>query len=45
MRTRPGSSRHTEDIALSGRRAVGHVELFTGRPQVSFRMYPRLVPR
>jgi 4,4'-diaponeurosporenoate glycosyltransferase len=30
--------RHTEDIALA--RAVGHVELFTGRPDICFRMYP-----
>ncbi|MET0909974.1 MAG: glycosyltransferase family 2 protein [Ilumatobacteraceae bacterium] len=31
-------SMHTEDIGLA--RAVGHVRLFTGRPDTSFRMYP-----
>ncbi len=31
--------RHTEDIALA--RVVGGAELFTGRPDVVFRMYPR----
>ena len=29
---------HTEDIGLA--RAVGRVRLFTGRPDVAFRMYP-----
>ena len=29
---------HTEDIGIA--RAVGHSELFTGRPDTSFRMYP-----
>ena len=31
--------RHTEDIALA--RAVGGAELYTGRPDIAFRMYPR----
>jgi 4,4'-diaponeurosporenoate glycosyltransferase len=31
-------SLHTEDIGLA--RAVGSVELFTGRPDTAFRMYP-----
>jgi 4,4'-diaponeurosporenoate glycosyltransferase len=29
---------HTEDVALA--RAVGRAELYTGRPDVAFRMYP-----
>jgi 4,4'-diaponeurosporenoate glycosyltransferase len=31
-------SMHTEDIGLA--RTVGHVRLFTGRPDTAFRMYP-----